>query len=128
LRTPHLATAVAGLTDTPARKAGQALRSSAEQEGVVAVEAFTSAPRTLRAQTVHDLKGESRDVVLVVADRLRSRARGAQGAIWSRPLLGDAVPAEDAEELRIAFRRPNPGATRNLYLLGGIWKQQGTVA
>jgi hypothetical protein len=70
LRTPHLATAVAGLTDTPARKAGQALRSSAEQEGVVAVEA--SAPRTLHAQTVHDLKGESRDVVLVVADRLRS--------------------------------------------------------
>jgi hypothetical protein len=73
----------------------------------VAVEAFTSAPRTLRRPSMTS-KG-SRDVVLVVADRLRSRARGAQGAIWSRPLLGEAVPAEDAEELRIAFHRPNPG-------------------
>jgi superfamily I DNA/RNA helicase len=61
------------------------------------------APQTVAAQTVHDLKGESRDAVLVVADRLRSRARGAQGALWSRPLLGEAVPPEEAEELRIVF-------------------------
>jgi ATP-dependent DNA helicase UvrD/PcrA len=98
-----LATAVAGLSDTPAHKAGQVLRSSAEQEGVVAADAFMPAPHTLRAQTVHDLKGESRDAVLVVADRVRSRTRGAQGALWSRPLLGEVVPPEDAEELRIAF-------------------------
>lgn len=98
-----LATAVAGLTDTPAHKAGQVLRSSADQEGVVAAEAFLPAPQTLRAQTVHDLKGESRNAVLVVADRLRSRTRGAQGALWSRPLLGETVPPEDAEELRIVF-------------------------
>jgi superfamily I DNA/RNA helicase len=98
-----LATAVSGLTDTSAHKAGQALRSSADQEGVLAAAAFTLPPQALRAQTVHDLKGESRDAVLVVADRQRSRGRGAQGAIWSRPLLGEAVPAEDAEELRIAF-------------------------
>ena len=65
--------------------------------------AFLPPPDTLRAQTVHNLKGESRAAVLVVADRLRSRTRGAQGALWSRPLLGEAVPPEDSEELRIVF-------------------------
>jgi hypothetical protein len=69
----------------------------------VAARAFMSTPQTLRAQTVHDLKGQSRDAVLVVADRLRSRTRGAQGALWSRPILGEGVPPEDAEELRIVF-------------------------
>ena len=54
-------------------------------------------------RTVHDLRGESRNAVLVVADRLRSRARGPQGALWSRPLLGETVPPEEAEELRIVF-------------------------
>jgi len=52
---------------------------------------------------VHDIKGESRGAVLVVVDRLRSRRRGAQSALWSRPLLGEAVSAHEAEELRIAF-------------------------
>lgn len=41
--------------------------------------------------------------MLVVADRLRSRTRGAHGALWSRPLLGVAIPPEDSEELRIVF-------------------------
>ena len=98
-----LTTAVADLTDTPAHKPGQVLRSSADQEGVIAADAFAPVPQTLRAQTVHDLKGESRDAVMVVADRIRSRTRSPQGSLWSRPILGEAVPPEDAEELRIVF-------------------------
>ena len=94
---------VAELTDKPAHKPGQVLRSSADQEGVIAADAFAPVPQTLRAQTVHELKGESRDAVMVVADRLRSRTRGPQGALWGRPILGEPVPPEDAEELRIVF-------------------------
>jgi len=98
-----MGTAIAALTDAPAHQSGQVLRSRADQEGVVAADAFATPPQTLRAQTVHDLKGESREAVLVVADRLRSRTRGPQGALWGRPLLGEAVQPEDAEELRIVF-------------------------
>jgi ATP-dependent exoDNAse (exonuclease V) beta subunit len=38
-----------------------------------------------------------------VVDRLRSRKHGAQGALWSRPLVGEEVSEADAEELHIAF-------------------------
>lgn len=64
---------------------------------------FALTGTSLGAQTVHDIKGESRGAVLVVVDRLRSRKRGAQSDLWSRPLLGETVGPEDAEELRIAF-------------------------
>lgn len=98
-----LGAAVATLVDTPARPAGSVVRSASGQESHVAGDVFVPEMRTLRAQTVHDIKGESRGAVLVVVDRLRSRRRGAQSALWSRPLLGEAVSAEEAEELRIAF-------------------------
>ncbi len=91
------------LVEEPQHKAGQVLASQAAQEGYVATDALQPVARELRAQTVHDIKGESRGAVLVVVDRPRSRRHGAQSALWSRPLLGDGVAEEDAEELRIAF-------------------------
>ena len=94
---------VAGLVDAPAHKAGQVLASSAAQEDHVAGEVFAAHANELQAQTVHDIKGETRGAVLVVVDRLRSRRHGAQSELWSRPLLGEVVAEEDAEELRIAF-------------------------
>lgn len=94
---------VGELVDEPKHKAGQVLISRAHQEGHVAQEVIVPSTRVLRAQTVHDIKGESRGAVLVVVDRLRSAKRGAQSALWSQPLLGEAIPSENAEELRIAF-------------------------
>lgn len=98
-----LSTAVRTLVPEPANAAGQILRSAAGQEAYVAADVIVSPNRTLRAQTVHDIKGESRGAILVVVDRLRSRRREAQSALWSRPLLRQAVSAQEAEELRIAF-------------------------
>lgn len=94
---------VATIVDAPRHKAGQVLASQAAQEDHVAAEVLVPVVRELRAQTVHDIKGESRGAVLVVVDRPRSRRHGAQSALWSRPLLGEVVAEEDAEELRIAF-------------------------
>jgi hypothetical protein len=91
------------LVTQPSHKPGQVLASQAAQEGHRAADVVRPVARELQAQTVHDVKGESRDAVLVVVDRLRSRRRGAQSALWSRPLLGETVAEEDAEELRIAF-------------------------
>ena len=98
-----LGQAVAVLVDTPHHAPGRVLRSATAQETHVADTVFAPVASGLRAQTVHDVKGESRGAVLVVVDRLRSRRRGAQSALWSRPLLGEAVSAQEAEELRIAF-------------------------
>ena len=95
--------AVSTLVSEPAHAAGHVLRSAPGQEAHVVEDIIVAPARTLRAQTVHDIKGESRGAVLVVVDRLRSQRRGAQSALWSRPLLGQAVSAHDAEELRIAF-------------------------
>lgn len=95
--------AVRTLVPEPANAASQILRSKSGQEAYAAADVIVSPSRTLRAQTVHDIKGESRGAVLVVVDRLRSQRREAQSALWSRPLLGQAASAQEAEELRIAF-------------------------
>lgn len=84
-----------------AKGGGLVLRSSAEQEGHRARDVFEGSRSDLQAQTVHDLKGESRAATLVIVDRTRG-PRG-QGTLWSRPLLGEVVAPEDAEELRIAY-------------------------
>jgi DNA helicase II / ATP-dependent DNA helicase PcrA len=95
--------AIKTLTSEPEHTAGQAFRSGKQHEGVEAAVVFAPPPRSLHAQTVHDIKGDSRDAVLVVADRPRSQRRAAQSSLWSRPLLGEEVPEDDAEELRIVF-------------------------
>jgi superfamily I DNA/RNA helicase len=92
------------LVETPERKAGLMIRSKASQAGVEASSAFADEGLGLKAQTVHDVKGESRDAVLVVADRIRSRQQEPQVTLWSRPLLGgESLAPEEAEELRIVF-------------------------
>jgi DNA helicase II / ATP-dependent DNA helicase PcrA len=94
---------VARIARKPTHKAGLVLQSAAKQEGHITREIVKPRAQLLRAQTVHDIKGESRGAVLVVVDRLRSRRRVAQGALWTQPLRGEAVSEADAEELRIAF-------------------------
>lgn len=94
---------LAALTDEPKHTAGQVLRSAAAHEGHRACDVIVRSAGHLQAQTVHDIKGESRSSVLVVVDRLRSRKHGAQSRLWSRPLVGEAVSEKDSEELRIAF-------------------------
>jgi superfamily I DNA/RNA helicase len=91
------------LNDPPAKKGGQLMKSSAAQEGVRARDAFVPRPRELEAQTVHDIKGEDRDAVLVVLDRPRSAKRDPQVQLWSSALAGEEIEAEQAEEKRIAF-------------------------
>jgi DNA helicase II / ATP-dependent DNA helicase PcrA len=99
----QLGQAVTTLVDPPAHKAGQILRSSAEQSGTPARRVFMPAAAELRAQTVHDIKGEDRDGVMVVIDRPRSKRHGAQAELWGSALAGEEIGAEDAEEKRIAF-------------------------
>jgi DNA helicase-2/ATP-dependent DNA helicase PcrA len=98
-----LTTAATALNNPPAKKGGQLLKSKTEQEGTPAKEVFLANPRVLEAQTIHDIKGEDRDAVLVVLDRPRSAKRDPQTQLWSSALAGDQIDIEQAEEKRIAF-------------------------
>lgn len=98
-----LSDATGRLVHTPAHAPGRVLASKAEQSGTVAKDAFVQPPRTLAAQTVHDIKGEDRDSVLVVLDRPRSKRRDDQATLWSSALAGEQLAEDQAEEKRIAF-------------------------
>jgi len=94
---------VGELVDEPKHKAGQVLTSQDHQDGHVAQEVIVPPARVLRAQTAHDIKGESRGAVLVVLDRLRSANRGAQSPLWSQPLLGETVHVRERRGAAVAF-------------------------
>ena len=98
-----LGDATSKLANTPAHPGGRVLTSKAEQIGTTARDLFLPAPRDLKAQTVHDIKGEDRDAVMVVIDRPRSSRHGAQAQLWGSALSGEDIDAEQAEEKRIAF-------------------------
>jgi DNA helicase-2/ATP-dependent DNA helicase PcrA len=91
------------LISEPKRSGGTVLRSSSEQNGVDVASVFTPPVRHMAAQTVHDIKGEDREAVLVMIDRPRSRRHEAQVAIWETAVRGDRVNDDHAEERRIAF-------------------------
>jgi DNA helicase-2/ATP-dependent DNA helicase PcrA len=90
------------LAERPARTAANVLRTAAGQERLAAADAFSDTAATRVAQTVHDVKGEGRDAVLLVAAPRPSR-REPEATVWSRPLTGGAVPSDEAEEIRIVF-------------------------
>jgi superfamily I DNA/RNA helicase len=98
-----LGEAAGELSPSPVRTGGQVLRSAAAQAGHKAAEVFVHAPRELAAQTVHDLKGEDREAVMVVLDKPRSTKFAAQTTIWQSALTGADIDERDAEEKRIAF-------------------------
>lgn len=99
----RLRQALEPLADRPAHNAGQVLLSKAAQSGTLAREVFMPEAPDLRAQTVHDIKGEDRDAVMVVIDRPRSSRHAVQAELWGSALSGGEIEEKDAEERRIAF-------------------------
>jgi superfamily I DNA/RNA helicase len=94
---------VAGLVDVPAYRAGAVLRSAAGQDQVVAGDVFACTRRGLLAQTVHDVKGPSRDAVLVVARPRGASRHPSEADNWTAHLRGSALPLDQEEERRILF-------------------------
>jgi DNA helicase-2/ATP-dependent DNA helicase PcrA len=90
------------LVKQPSHKASDVLRAAAGQEELAAADAFRIAAAAPMAQTVHDVKGEGRDAVLLVAAP-RPRRREPEATVWSRPLTGGPLAPADAEEIRIVF-------------------------
>ena len=92
------------VVDEPAvARAGDVLRSAAAQDQVVAGEFFSCSTRALPARTVHDVKGQSRDAVLVVARPRGSSRHPAEADAWTAHLRSSAPLHDDDEERRILF-------------------------
>ncbi len=93
----------AGLVATPARRAGDVLRSAADQGGVLARDYFTRPSLGFAARSVHDVKGATREAVLVVARGRTSAHRPPEADTWTASLRGEEVPPDLAEERRILY-------------------------
>lgn len=91
---------VAEVVEEPACRAGDVLGSNAGQDQIDARSFFTPARRVLVAETIHSVKGASRDAVLVVA---RAGRRTGEADGWSAHLRGEAGTPEQEEERRILF-------------------------
>jgi DNA helicase II / ATP-dependent DNA helicase PcrA len=94
-------TVLAELTDNPAHKPQHTLKSKASFNAIQASDVFSTQPTSLLARTVHDVKGESHEAVLLVVQPRHGQSD--QAGLWSAPLLGEAVDESQEEELRIAY-------------------------
>jgi DNA helicase-2/ATP-dependent DNA helicase PcrA len=93
---------LASLTDSPAKKPQHVVKSKNEYKSISAADSFSIVSSSMLARTVHDAKGESHEAVLLVVQP-KKQGQADQAGLWSAPLLGEAVDADDEEELRIAY-------------------------
>ncbi len=92
-----------GLVAAPARRAGDVLRSAADQGDIVAGAYFTRPSPDCVAHTVHDVKGATREAVLVVASGRTSARWPREADTWTAPLRGEQLRPDLAEERRILY-------------------------
>lgn len=91
------------LVAMPARRAGDVLRSAADQGDVIAGDYFPRSSPGFAARTVHDVKGASREAVLIVARGRTSAHRPPEADTWTAHLRGEQLPPDRLEERRILY-------------------------
>lgn len=91
------------LASEPRHRATQLLRTSPAHAEHRAGDVFVRPAGDLSAQTVHDIKGQERDAVMVVIDRPRGTRHGSQAKLWGSFISGEEIEEQVAEERRIAF-------------------------
>jgi hypothetical protein len=91
------------LDATPMHGGGMTLRSSAAHSRIAAAAAFSPPPRELSPQTVHDIKGEDREAVMMVVHRPHGADPTRQLALWEATLAGTPIDEDQQEERRITF-------------------------
>lgn len=91
------------LTSDPAHKPGNALASSPGHADFDAAEVFAPPPADLIPRTVHALKGEDREAVMVVLKKHHGNDRSDQLQLINSVLDGDERSDVDEEERRIVY-------------------------
>lgn len=95
--------ALDAVASTPAHKAGNALASSSRHADFDAADVFAPPPADLIPQTVHALKGEDCDAVMVVLKKHHGNDRSDQLQLIHSVLDGDENSDVDEEERRIVY-------------------------
>jgi superfamily I DNA/RNA helicase len=91
------------LTSQPEHKPGNTLASSPKHADFAAAEIFTPPPTDLVPQTVHALKGEDREAVMVVLKKHHGNDRSNQMQLIHSVLDEEERSAADEEERRISY-------------------------
>jgi DNA helicase-2/ATP-dependent DNA helicase PcrA len=94
---------VASLADEPSHEAGRILVSSPKHKDVQAAEVFSPPAVELIPQTVHALKGEDREAVMVVLKKHHGNDRSNQLQLIHSVLDGEEGSEVDEEERRITY-------------------------
>lgn len=89
------------LARTPAHKPGDAIRASKGHEHHLAPDVFSPPPSDIRPQTVHAIKGEEREALMMVVHRASARDPTQQLAMLEATAAEEELP--DDEEQRVTF-------------------------
>jgi superfamily I DNA/RNA helicase len=91
------------LAEKPTTGAGLLLKSGAHHEGVAAQEVFTPPARDLTPQTVHSIKGEDRDAVMMVVRKPHGADPTRQLDLFHAVASGADIGTDAEEERRVTF-------------------------
>ncbi|HEV7529030.1 MAG TPA: UvrD-helicase domain-containing protein [Solirubrobacteraceae bacterium] len=91
------------VADTPATAAGMLLKSKATHQTVTVAEVFTPPPRDLVPQTVHSIKGEDREAIMMVVRKPHGSDPTHQFELFDAIATGTEVSEEAEEERRVTF-------------------------
>jgi hypothetical protein len=95
--------ATTGLADPPEKKAGLSLRTNAQQAEHLATDFFVAPPADLQPQTVHSLKGEDREAVMLVVNRPHGGDPSKQLDLFEAALEGGEIPPDQQQERRVNY-------------------------
>lgn len=87
----------------PATSAGMLVRSAKHHVGVAAEDVFSPPPRDLMPQTVHSIKGEDRDAVMMVVRTPHAADPTHQLDLFHAVAKGAQVAKDSEEERRVTF-------------------------
>lgn len=91
------------LVSKPKRSGAQSLRAKAAYAAHQASDVFSAPPVDLTPQTVHDIKGEDREAVMLVIRRTHAGDPTKQLELWEATATGAEIAAEQEEERRVTF-------------------------
>jgi superfamily I DNA/RNA helicase len=95
--------AVTAFEPNPKHTGAQTLRTLSRYTGHAAAEVFSTPAPDLGAQTVHSIKGEEREAIMLVIHRPHGSDPTGQLDIWGQAVIDKQIAAERAEEQRVAF-------------------------
>lgn len=91
------------LAEKPTTGAGLLLKSGAHHHGVAAQQVFTPPARDLTPQTVHSIKGEDRDAVMMVVRKPHGADPTRQLDLFHAVASGADIGTDAEEERRVTF-------------------------